>query len=198
MDMTKNILYAGVIAVMSVALISMMSFQVEAKTFDKSQEFELKGLGLSIFGQDDNGNKLQLQVAPIENTKDLFIDYRVKTPTTDLYKGQCIGSKQILKVSATNKASVEFNTEDLKCSTHEGPDSIISATVEGTGQVIANDKFDAIFCDADGEVDSCTRDRGSITEFLGIGNIDGFGLSLNNQNAAIKDVKLKHTAWTSP
>lgn len=198
MDMTRNILYAGVIAVMSVALISMLSFQAEAKTFDKGQEFELKGLGLSIFGQDDDGNKFQLQVAPIENTKDLFIDYRVKTPTTDLYKGQCVGFKQILKVSATNKASVEFNTADLKCFVHEGPDSIISATVEGIDQVISNDKFDVIFCDAIGEVDYCTRDRGSITEFLGTGNIDGFGLSLNNQNAAIKDVKLKHTAWTSP
>lgn len=198
MDMTKNILYAGIIAVMSVALISMMVFQVEAKTFDKDQKFELKGLGLAIFGQDDNGNKLQLQVAPIENTKDLFIDYRVKTPTTDLYKGQCIGSKQILKVSATNKASVEFNTADLECFVHAGPDSIISATVEGTDQVITNDTFDVIFCDTIGEIDYCTRDRGSITEFLGTGNIDGFGLSLNNQNAAIKNVKLKHTAWTSP
>jgi len=196
--MANKILYTTMIAAVSVVLISVMVFQAEAKTFDKGQEFGLKGLGIAIFGQDENGNKLQLQISPIENSKDVFVDYKMKTLTTDLYKGQCIGPKQILKVSATNKASVEFNTGDLNCSVHQGPDSIISATIEGTGQINANDKYDSMDCYTIDNVDYCTRDRGSYTEFIGVGNISGFGLSLDNQQAAIKDVKLIHTAWTSP
>lgn len=177
--------------------MSVMVFPAYAKTFDKEQEYHFKGHGLFIFGSDLNGNKISLQIYPIQDSKDVFIDLRILS-SDGSYVTKCLAPKQVLKVSGTLKASAEFNTANLVCPEKQGPDTIISASIIGTGEITVNDKYDFEDCNIVEGIEKCTRDRGSITEYIGIGTISGYGLTFLEQSASIIDTKIIHTTWTNP
>jgi hypothetical protein len=195
----KNTIICGIsIVAVSALLISVMMFHAEAKTFDKNAEYELKGLGIAIFGTGPLGTAVQAQIFPIANSKEVSVEYGAFDNDGVFSMGFCTSPKQILKVSGTNKASIQLNTADLDCFPKVGVDSVITATVYVKDLPVFNDKYDQIRCQTVEDVDFCIRDRGSQTLFGGIGNISGFGLSLDNQFAHLEDVKFKRTQWTSP
>lgn len=192
------------IVAMSVLLISMMVFQVEAKTFDKSSESRLKGLGLSTFNTDDHGNKLNVQIAPQPDTNDVRVVFDVITRDSNgsqiiSYHGDCVGSKTILKVSSTKKASAEFNTSDLSCLVSP-PSLTISLTLEGTGEGVTKTREDTTQCsdpDVNG-VQQCWRFHGIDTFFQATGTANIPGLSLVVNSAQIVDYNDRYTSWTNP
>lgn len=190
------------IATVSVLLISMMVLQTEAKTFDKNSESRLKGLGLSTFNTDDNGNKLNVQIAPQPDTKDVRVVFDViardRNPIIN-YHGDCVGSKTILKVSSTKKASAEFNTSDLSCLVSPPP-LTISLTLEGTGEGVIKTREDTTECsvpDVNG-VQQCWRFHGTDTFFQATGTANIQGLSLVVNSAQIVDYNDRYTSWTNP
>ena len=196
--MNRQIQYSVMIASIAAVLISGSMFSVEAKTFDKESEISLKGSGVAIFAK-TGVNSLQLQVSTIENSKNVLVDFRA-FDGVKLTRGiDCIASDKIIKISSNKKASVSLNTADLsECKIRDGGDSIISASFVGNGLYNENEKYDETICEDKEGIEFCSRDHGSKTEFLGIGTISGFGLTLVDEDAAITKEKLRHTEWTSP
>ena len=197
MIVKNRIIYTSMMASISILLISVMILDAEAKTFDRESEIIFKGLGMSIFGRDSGGIPFNLQISPIDNSKELSVSY---VNADGSIRGlNCHAAKQILKVSGTLKASAEFNTADLSnCAIKTGGDSMITVTLVGDGRVIVDDKDDFIECFEINGIDVCSRIHGKITNYLGVGTMTAFGSTFIDSNGLIRDLNVRTTFWTNP
>jgi len=194
--MKNKIIYGSLIAIMAI-MISVSMYQAEAKTFDKSAGFNVKGVGVSVFSPTVNEENLTVQFYPLNDNTGQYWIYYTSNHNGIFSGGICTGSIQF-KDSSIKKIDASFNTAALNCPTHVGPDGDITVTMTGDGKSKTYDKYDTIDCYPYGEGEICTRSNGSLTEFAGIGTSNGFGLSFENEVGTIKDVKLHYTQWTSP
>lgn len=203
--MANRILYTSIIAAVSVLLISVMVFQADAKTFDRSKSFETHGTLVSIFGRIPINDEeccihLNLQVVPIDGSKNYAVQYDTDV-NGFIYGRGCIATPDDLKMSGTKNISVTLQTVGLVCENKSGDDSIISGTIKGdeSTKVVQkfDDKKDACSEPVSG-VQSCMRTQGSFTFYTGDATISGFGVSMNDQIGHIAIGKGKVTVWTNP
>ena len=135
--MNKTIFYTVLMATLSILVFQGLALDADAKTVTKDST--LKGDYLD-FNQDRNSSngidKINLIIRPnMASTNDstnLSVKYTVRDGTGIIAKGDCTSSKQIVKISGQNKASVEFDISDLDCgSTQTGVMSgVISASLK--------------------------------------------------------------------
>lgn len=196
--MKNQVIRLSMIVAVSAVLLFVVDSEAEARTYDKSLEYTFSGYGVFIFGQ-DQADKINLQISPIRDTKDLLVDFDGNVGG-ESFDFKCTAPKQILKVSNTKKASVEFNTADLECIRDIGLGTTVSATLVGTGEVFIDEKSDSISCNPAGEgVEKCKRNHEINTSYISIADISAYGITIAGiENTEVRHTKLKHTEWTTP
>jgi len=195
--MVKTVMYSAAIATIGMLLIGMMAFDAEARSFDKGHAVNLIGNSFHVGGPPAN-----VFITPInDDIQNVKLTYKVMT--SDGMKGKsgsdCTAPKQILKISAMKKATVEFDTSDLGCPNHKGDHGVISLSFELNGEIDFQ-VYDDTNCEDIGEgIEECTRIHGNSNEAFGVVSGTVFGESLEPDiSGTINTINERRVLWTTP
>lgn len=193
--MKYGLVYASVIAVASVLLLTTLFVSTEAVPLDKENTVVVKGDAISV--QSSQITLFIGQINNIKNTNTLNYVYFPTSTTFELGLG-CTAPSSILKSSALKKATIEFHTSDaVGCFWKTTGEGNFSISIEASGSSDFK-KYDDITCSPLGDVQYCTRIRGTSDESIGTASGTVFGEALRENVATISKMNEKRTAWISP
>ena len=194
--MVKTVMYTAAIATISILLIGMMAFDAEAKSFSHDHAVILIGDSFNV-----RGPPADVFITPInDDILNVNLFYSARIDGEKIKSGSnCIAPKQILKISAMKKATVEFDTSDIDCPHHSGDHGVISLSFQYNGETNFQ-VYDDTNCEDIGEgVEECTRTHGNSDEAFGVVSGTVFGESLlPDKSGTIKTINEKRVMWTQP
>ncbi len=189
--MRNQVLYAYVIFAISALLMTTVIFTVEARTVDEQQSFTSKGNGARV----NQSGVFLISILPIEDSKEFSMVYSVRT-NEGIKTGICPHvSDKIVKISALNKASIEFNTGDEKLGecirTTQFDDFDISLNIQTEGESIVEEYEDKMGC----EYGFCFLQIGTSERKFGMANGIIDEIVVVGASAEISKINQKVTYW---
>lgn len=193
--MQNGMIYVTVIAIVGVLLTTTFFVNIEAISLEKEKTVIVKGDAISI-----QSTQITLFIGQIDNTKVTnTVNYVFKrSDGTYEYGLVCTASSDILKNSGLKKATVDFNTDDLsECLIQTSGKGYFLIDIESTGSSEFK-KYDDTSCGPLGEVQSCSRIRGTSDGRDGTASGTAFGEPLTENTSRISKINEKRTHWTIP
>lgn len=193
--MKYGLIYGTVIAIVGVLLTTTFFVDIEAVSLDTEKTVIVKGDAISI-----QSKQLTLFIGQIDNIKDTnTVNYVFMRSDGTFEAGlACSASSKILKSSGLKKASVDFNTDDLvECLIKTSGNGDFLIEIEATGSSEFK-KYDDTTCSPLGDIQSCSRIRGTSDGSDGTASGTVFGEALIENTSRISKINEKRTFWTIP